>query len=133
MNNYLGELPEVRSPGKILYSKDLVFQGGHHGDALQIIPKQKFLDMRRELPRFPQKSSNHYENFLLACKGEEAVRSPFSIGGELNQVFSLGIIAQRLGGELKFDPKTKQITNNKVANQLLDPAPRKGWEQFYTL
>jgi hypothetical protein len=42
--------------------------------------------------------------------------------------------SQRLGGTLEFDRTTKQITNNKIANQLLVGAPpRKGWEEFYRL
>ena len=41
---------------------------------------------------------------------------------------------QQLGGTLEFDRTTKQITNNRIANQLLVGAPpRKGWEEFYKL
>ena len=58
----------------------------------------------------------------------------FSVSGTLSQVFCLGVIAQRLGGELEFDRETKQITNNTRANQLLvGPPPRKGWEEFYKM
>ncbi len=89
--------------------------------------------MADKLPKFPQKNSNHYANFLLACKGEEEARSHFAVSGLLTQVFNLGVLAQRFGGEIKFDSKTKQITNNKAANDLLDPTPRKGWEQYYKL
>ena len=121
------------TPGKVLYGQDLVFQGGHHGDPLRIVPREKFMDMRQSLPRFPQKNSDHYTNFLLACKGEEEARSPFSVSGPLSQVFNLGILAQRLGGEIEFDRKNKRITNNALAQELMDPAPRKGWEQYYTL
>ncbi|MDQ8182124.1 Gfo/Idh/MocA family oxidoreductase [Pelagicoccus sp. SDUM812005] len=124
---------EIKKPGKIIYSKDLVFQGGSHEDYLKILPYEKYMDMRRHLPRFPQKNSNHYLNFLRACKGEEQSRSPFSVSGPLTQVFNLGCIAQRLGGTLKFSRTDKRITNNKLANALLDPAPRKGWEQYYRL
>lgn len=124
---------EIKKPGKIIYSKDLVFQGGSHSDYLKILPYEKYMDMRRDLPRFPQKNSNHYLNFLRACKGEEQARSPFSVSGPLTQVFNLGCIAQRLGGDLKFSRSKKKITNNKLANALLDPAPRKGWEQYYAL
>lgn len=124
---------ETKRPGKIIYSKEHVFQGGSHHRHLTILPNEKFMEMRRELPRFPQKNSNHYANFLLACKGEEETRSPFHVGGPLTQVFNLGCIAQRLGGNLKFDPKKKRFTNNKTANALLDPSPRKGWEQYYAL
>ncbi|CAA6693573.1 MULTISPECIES: Gfo/Idh/MocA family oxidoreductase [unclassified Lentimonas] len=128
-----GQPLELNKPGKVIYSKDLVFQGGSHSAALQIVPRQKYMDMRRDLPTFSQKNSDHQTNFLLACKGEEVSRSPFNISGELTQVFNLGILAQRLGGELTFDRSSKQVTNNPTAQALLDPAPRKGWEEFYAL
>ena len=126
--------PQVRNrPGKILYSKDLVFTGGSHGSALRIVPREKFMDIRESLPSFPQRNSNHYHNFLHACRGEEETRSPFSISGPLSQVFCLGILAQRFGGELKFDAETQSISNHDTAQVLLDPVPRKGWEEFYRL
>ncbi len=128
-----GQPSKLISPGKTLYSKDLVFSGGSHGSALQIIPRDKMLEMRKDLPKFSQKNSSHYANFILACKGEEETRAPFHISGPLTQVFSIGILAQRFGGELEFDRQTQQITNHQEANALLDPAPRKGWEEFYKL
>jgi len=45
----------------------------------------------------------------------------------------LGVIAQRLGGILKFDRMTGRITNNRTADALLHPPPRKGWEGYYRL
>lgn len=128
-----GEPEALNRPGKVLYGKDLVFKGGSHSSPLQIVPRQKFMDMRESLPRFPQKNSDHYANFLLACKGEEEARSPFSISGPLSQVFNLGILAQRFGDDLEFDIERKQIINHRTAQALLDPAPRKGWEEFYRL
>lgn len=124
---------KLKSAGKVLYGKELTFKGGHHGQPLQIVPREKYKDMRNQLPKFSQKNSNHYANFLLACKGDEVARSPFSVSGELTQVFNLGVLSQRFGGELEFDINSKQITNHKVANALLDPTPRKGWEEFYRL
>lgn len=123
----------LNQPGKIIYGKDIAFQGGSHGSALRIVPREKFIEMRKDLPKFPLKNSNHYRNFILACKGEEESRSHFAVSGLLTQVFNLGVLAQRFGGELQFDREKKQITNNKAANALLDPAPRKGWEQYYKL
>ncbi|MDE0768353.1 MAG: Gfo/Idh/MocA family oxidoreductase [Opitutaceae bacterium] len=123
----------VSKPGKIIYGKDLTFAGGSHSDALRVVPQKKFMEVRETLPRITGKNSNHYTNYLLACKGEEESRSPFRVSGELTQVFNLGVIAQRLGGTITFDSKTRQITNNKTANALLDPAPRRGWEAYYKL
>lgn len=124
--------PAKLNPGKIIYSKDLTFKGGSHGSTLSIIPEGKAQEMERRLPEVPASPSNHFANFLKACKGEEKTRSPFDIAGPLSQVFCLGVIAQRLNTKMDFDPVRKEITNDKFANALLiGPPPAKGWEQFY--
>jgi hypothetical protein len=126
--------PSKLNPGKIIYSKELMFKGGSHGSTLSIIPEEKAKDMASKLPEVPVSPSNHYANFLKACKGEEKTRSPFEIAGPLSQIFSLGVMAQKLNTKLEFDRATKTITNNKLANQLLvGLPPRKGWEQYYKI
>ena len=120
------------SPGKEIYSDDLIFKGGSHGSILSIIPEAKAKEMASKLPDVPKSPSNHFKNFLLACKGQEKCRSAFEVAGPLSQVLALGVLAQRLNTKLSFDPATQQVTNDKVANALLTgPAPRKGWEQYY--
>ena len=126
--------PAKLGAGKIIYSKELTFKGGSHGSTLKIIPEEKAKEMASNLPEVPKSPSNHFENFLKACKGEEKCRSSFDIAGPLSQVFTLGTMAQRLNTKLEFDRKTKKITNNELANQLLvGQAPRRGWEEFYRL
>lgn len=126
--------PAKLNPGKIIYGKDLTFKGGSHGSTLSIIPKEKEKEMESMLPEVPESPSNHFANFLKACKGEEKTRSPFEIAGPLSQVFCLGVMAQWTGLKLEFDRETKQITNNPLANQVLaGMPPRKGWEEYYTL
>ncbi|MBK5720665.1 Gfo/Idh/MocA family oxidoreductase [Dysgonomonas sp. Marseille-P4677] len=120
------------NPGKIIYSKELTFKGASHGSTLSIIPESKAKDMASKLPEVPKSPSNHFQNFLLACTGVEKTRSPFEIHGPLSQVFSLGVMAQRLNTKFYFDSRTKQITNNAFANAMLTGIPpRKGWEDFY--
>ncbi|SEL83347.1 Gfo/Idh/MocA family oxidoreductase [Parapedobacter koreensis] len=128
-----GALEPVKlNPGKIIYGKELTFKGGSHGSTLSIIPEEKAKEMASQLPEVPVSPSNHFANFLKACKGEEETRSPFAIAGPLSQVFSLGVLAQKLNTKLEFDQKKKIITNNELANELLvGPPPRKGWEQYY--
>jgi hypothetical protein len=99
---------------------------------LSIIPAEKGKEMESKLPVVPASPSNHYANFLLSCMGKEKTRSPFEIAGPLSQVFCLGVMSQWLNTTLNFDRKTKQITNNKLANSMLvGEPPRKGWEQYY--
>ena len=123
-----------RPPGKVIYGEGLTFKGGSHGSTLQIIPDSKAKDMASKLPDVPKSPSNHFKNFLLACQGEEKCRSSFAVAGPLCQAMALGIIAQRVNAKLTFDRATKQITNHKMANEMLAGAPpRKDWEQFYKL
>ena len=82
---------------------------------------------------FAKGKSSHHENFILACMGQEKTRSPFSVSGPLSQMFTLGCMAQRLGGELEFDRENLRITNNKLANSLLKDEVRRGWEQYYKI
>jgi predicted dehydrogenase len=122
------------NPGKIIYSKDLIFKGASHGSTLSIIPESKAKEMASKLPEVPESPSNHFANFLLACTGVEKTRSPFELHGPLSQVFSLGVMAQRLGARLFFDSRTRQITNNAFANAMLTGIPpREGWEQYYKI
>lgn len=122
------------NPGKIIYTKDLIFKGGSHGSTLQIIPEDKGKDMSDKLPEVAVSPSNHFANFLKACKGEEQTRSPFEVAGPLSQVFCLGVVAQRLNRSFDFDPLKKEIIGDRFANALLvGPSPTKGWEQYYKL
>ncbi len=122
------------NPGKIIYGKDLTFKGGSHGSTLDIIGLEAANDMASKLPNVMESPSNHFENFLKGCKGEEACRSSFDVAGPLSQVFALGVLAQRLNTKIVFDRETKRITNNPLADLMLEGAPpRKGWEEFYRL
>ena len=121
-------------PGKVIYGEELTFKGGSHASTLSILETDKAKDIKDKLPAIPKSPSNHFKNFLLACKGEEETRSPFHIAGPLCQAMSIGIIAQQVNEKVVFDPATRRITNHKFADQLLDGAPpRKEWESFYKL
>jgi predicted dehydrogenase len=126
--------PRRPASGKIIYSKELTFKGGTHSAPLFIIPAEKAKEMEPKLPEVPESPSNHYENFLLACMGEEKTRSSFQTFAPLSQIFSLGIIAMRRNMKLIFNTRTKEIINDKFANAMLvDRFPRKGWESYYNL
>jgi len=134
------ELPEDREvpkTGKIIYSDELTFLGGTHGDMLEIIPGETMEEMKHKLPDLPESptSKNHMHNFLRAASGKDPYcNSSFAVAAPLTQVFMLGCIAQRLGGSFKFDAAKKKITNSRKANKLLTGhQPRKGWEEFYRL
>ncbi len=122
------------NPGKIIYSKELVFKGGSHSSALSILPSPNADRISSDLPDVPASPSDHFKNFVLACRGEEKTRSPFEVSVPLSQVFCLGTIAQRMNTKILFDRASKQITNNTLANHLLTGAPpRDEWKEFYKI
>ena len=54
-----GETPKMKlNPGKIIYSKDLIFKGGSHGSTLSIIPEEVAKEMADKLPEVPKSPSN---------------------------------------------------------------------------
>ncbi|WAC49178.1 Gfo/Idh/MocA family oxidoreductase [Asticcacaulis sp. SL142] len=125
---------KVLAPGKVIYGEGLTFKGGSHASELEIIGGPRAQEVLSHLPVVPQSPSNHFMNFVRACKGEEACRSNFAVAGPLCQAMALGIIAQRLNTKVVFDPKTQRIVNNKAADAMLrGDRPRKDWEQYYRL
>jgi len=92
-----------------------------------------FQDFRKMFDKMATDVPNHWENFLLSCRGVAEPASPFSVGGPLTQVLNLGVICQQLGGSLEFDIEKQRIKNNDRANSLLDPLSRDGWEEFYRM
>ncbi len=123
-----------QAPGKVIYGEDLVFKGGTHGATLKILDSDKAKDLESKLPKVPRSPSNHAANFLKSVKGEEQCRSNFAVAGPLCQAMAIGIIAQRVNATVKFDAATRQITNHKIANDLLKGVPpRQEWLQYYKL
>jgi len=120
------------SPGKVIHRADGVsFKGSSHGSPLSVI-KNDAASKVGNLPEYEEKQPDHFADFALSIKGDKQCNSRFAVSGELSKVLCLGCIAQRLNQGFKFDRKTGQITDNKVANQLLvGPPPREGWEQYY--
>jgi predicted dehydrogenase len=118
--------------GKVIHGENLTFIGESHGNTLEILNPDAAKDLN--LPPVPESPSNHFLNFLRACRGEEKCRSNFAVAGPLCQVMALAVIAQRVNARFQFDPATRRITNHKVADALLDGAPpRKEWAEFYRL
>ena len=114
-------------PGKEIYMADgTVWQGLSHSSTLVRCGRQG-----EKLPAFEKAHNTHWRNFLLAAKGEEEAKSPFSVAAPLSQLFCLGVAAQRLGRGFRFDPATGRSGDAEVDALLRGPAPRKGWEEYY--
>lgn len=113
--------------------EDYLVHRNSHWSPSKIIAANKRDDFRAALdatgPDF-----DHMESFVQACMGNGTTESPFSVGGALTQALTLGMIAEHLNVDLRFDPATKKFTDNEQANALLfGPAPRKEWAGHYKL
>lgn len=125
---------EKAPPGKVIYGDGLIFKGGSHASALEIIGGDRAAEVMANLPEVPESPSNHSLNFIRAIKGLETCRSNFAVAGPLCQAMAIAIIAQRLNTKVVFDAATQQITNNAAANALLNgDDPRPEWAQYYRL
>ena len=113
--------------GAELYLADgRVFARAAHDSPVSLIAGGDPADpvVKKTLRNFRRGTPTHQQSFLLAVKGEDKTTSPFSVGGPLSQVLSLGVIAQQLAvPELKFDIKERRFVGNDAANALLE-APK---------
>ena len=129
------KLPALDFAGTVLHRKqgDYLITRGHHAAASRIYPREKMME-HTETIKAPRKKFGHGGSFIQACMGNTTTESPFSISGPLTQVLNLGMIAEYLNQDLKFDPNKKRFVGNNEANFLLSgPAPRKEWAHYYKL
>ncbi len=69
----------------------------------------------------------HHQNFLDSIRGEATPNADIHVGHRAATIVHLGNIGARLGGDMKFDPETEQITNHPEANALLTRQYREHW------
>jgi len=85
--------------------------------------KTEFAEPGATIPR----SAGHYEEWIEACKGGQQARCHFDFAGRVTEVALLGVIAQRLGRYLEWDPEAGRFGNDGEANSLLESRYRGGW------
>jgi len=120
--------------GSVLVGEHASIRVGSHSQGARIVPES----VMKETPRPPQKAfrckgKSHFQNWTLACKGEDTAMSPFSYAGPLSEIIVLGDVALlNPGVTLQWDAEKRQVTNHEAANKSLfmrRPAPRDdmGW------
>ena len=120
--------------GSLAFRKDgVIIERRSHGGDTRILEHELKAGLMNDW-KYDPIEINAFSNFLKSIKGEEKTWSPFSVSAELTQILLLGVIAQYLNEDIKFNPKKLKIKGNKKANELLNWAPpRKGWEEFYKM
>jgi hypothetical protein len=109
-------------------SKATVLMGTHAGTP-RVIPEAKMQELATSLPKVNLKRSSHWDNWLLAIKGQETCRSNFAYGGRLTETMHFANIALHVNRNLTIDPATRSIIGDEEAAALMNgPAAREGWK-----
>jgi predicted dehydrogenase len=86
--------------------------------------KTGFVKPPKTLPR----TTDHYGEWIAAAKGGPPAACNFEFGGLLTETALLGVIAQRVPGELlAWDAANLRISNNDRADKLVNQPCRAGW------
>ncbi len=127
---YPGELVPI---GSMVYLDKGVVTGTSHGARYHFAMNEALEQKEKagELPAPQGELSDHYRNFLNACRGIEPANSPFEIAAPLTEMLCLGCIGQRFGGTLIYDAEAMKITNHEEADKMLrGPEVRDGWKDY---
>lgn len=137
-NKFKPERPEGMDPnrkmgndwgGTIIVGSKATLMTGTHAGPPRIVPETLHKEMAKSLPKIQFRQTDHFDNWLRACKGQEKCRSTFAYGGRLTETMMWGLIAMRVNRSLKIDPVKRTIIGDEEAVKLMSwPQPRKGWE-----
>jgi len=89
------------------------------------LPEEKFKETKLPEPG----GSDHYRQFVDACRGEGKTSAPFAYAGPLTEMVLLGCLATRFPRTtLRWDPQALKSPNVAEANAFVRKTYRKGWE-----
>ena len=112
---------KVTTSGSVLVGEKASISAGSHSQGARLIPEAAM----KEYPLPPEaafrcKGKTHFENWSLACKGQDTAMSSFEYAGPLSEIIVLGDVALLHPGEtLLWDSRNLKITNNEAADKSL--------------
>jgi hypothetical protein len=94
-----------------------------------LLSADRMKDFKAPPPSIPRCASNHFTEWVTACKGGRAAFSNFDHGGPLTEMVLLGNLAIRagLGKKVQWDGPNMKCLNLPELNQLVRREYRKGW------
>ncbi len=117
--------------------KGIILHGSHGASDLRLEPDSLMKEYERppaEIPRVPNGSNGHAQDWVRACKDGKPASSNFNYGGPLTEMALLGVLAMQVKDQrLYWDKINLKISGNEEANQIVKPDFREGWSLFYTL
>jgi len=122
------ELPKT---GQLLIGeKGSILDGTSYCESPRIIPESKMRDYlpnrpRKKLLRIP--NANHYEEWILACKGGRPAGANLEYSGPFTEMVLLGNLAIRTSKKIEWDAVNMRAIDNPEADQYIRTEYRKGW------
>ncbi len=111
----------------ILGSKGLLATTSHNTE-VRLLPKQKFEGVEQKRPRTLPTVSNHYKEWVEACRNGSTPFSNFEYTAPFAEFLNVGSLSTRFPGEaIEFEPSTGQISNHPKAAEFLRYEYRKGY------
>jgi hypothetical protein len=99
--------------------------------APRLIPESRMKDFQKPEPMIPRCESDHFQEWITACKGGRPAFSNFDDhAGPLTEMVLLGNLALRagVGKRLVWDGANMNCTNLPELNSLVRRECRTGWE-----
>ncbi|MFO0893262.1 MAG: Gfo/Idh/MocA family oxidoreductase [Isosphaeraceae bacterium] len=94
-------------------------------DVPVLLPAERFRDFKLPNPG----GTDHYLQFVEACRGNGQTSTPFSYSGPLTESVLLGCLATRFPGTtLQWDAAALKVTNVAEPNRFVRRPYRAGWE-----
>jgi len=95
----------------------------------RLLPESRMKEFTPPPPTIPRvPGGNHYEDWIIACKGGRPACSNFDFAGPLTETVLLGNIALRLGRKIYWDSRRLRAIGCPEADAHIRRAYRKGWE-----
>jgi predicted dehydrogenase len=126
----LFEGEEVPEGGSILVGeKGKAYIPHDYGDRFVLLPKKDFEGFKPP-PETLVRSPGHHKDFLEACRDpiDRPACSNFAYAAGLTETVLLGVLAQRVGQKIEWDPVGMRATNCPDADRFIKPEYRRGWE-----
>lgn len=96
----------------------------------RLIPESRMAEYEMPAPSIPRCESNHFQEWVTACKGGRPAFSNFDHAGPLTEFVLLGNLAIRAGRgvKLKWDGAAMKCTSHPELNVHVDCHHRDGWQ-----
>jgi predicted dehydrogenase len=108
----------------------LIGEKGSLTDQPSIMPEQRMRDFKPPEPSIPRCKSDHFGEWVAACKGGSKATADFDHGGPLTEMVLLGNLAIRagLGKKVVWDGPNLRSANLPELNRFITRQYRPGWE-----